>query len=63
MERTPQECFEKLMNAYSHNYDLTRDVEAEGDGSASKSICIFREFFKNFNAIIYKLKKNSKSPI
>ena len=30
MERTPQECFEKLMNAYSHNYDLTRDVEAEG---------------------------------
>ena len=33
MERTPQECFEKLMNAYSHNYDLTRDVEAEGGGS------------------------------
>ena len=30
MERTPQECFEKLMNAYAHNYDLTRDVEVEG---------------------------------
>ena len=30
MERTPQECLEKLLNAYSHNYDLTRDVEAEG---------------------------------
>lgn len=30
MERTPQECFEKLMSAYSHNYDLTRDVEVEG---------------------------------
>lgn len=30
MERTPQECFEQLMNAYSHNYDLTRDVQVEG---------------------------------
>ena len=30
MERTPQECFEKLLNAYSHNYDLTMDVEEEG---------------------------------
>lgn len=33
MERTPQECFEKLMSAYSHNYDLTRDVETEEGGS------------------------------
>ncbi len=33
MERTPQECFEKLLNAYSHNYDLTRDVETEEGGS------------------------------
>ena len=33
MERTPQECFEKLMNAYSHNYDLTRDVVTEEGGS------------------------------
>ena len=32
MERTPQECFEKLMNAYSHNYDLTRDVVTEEGG-------------------------------
>ena len=30
MERTPQECFEKLLNSYSHNYDLTMDVEEEG---------------------------------
>ena len=30
MERTPQECFDKLMNAYSHHYDITRDVRAEG---------------------------------
>ena len=33
MERTPQECFEKLLNAYSHNYDLTKDVETEEGGS------------------------------
>ena len=33
MENTPQACLEKLLNAYSHNYDLTRDVEAEGGGS------------------------------
>ena len=32
MERTPQECFEKLLNAYSHNYDLTKDVETEEGG-------------------------------
>ena len=30
MERTPHECFAKLLNAYSHNYDLTRDVQVEG---------------------------------
>ena len=30
MERTPQACFEKLLSAYSHNYDVTRDVETEG---------------------------------
>ena len=28
MDRTA--CFEKLMNAYSHHYDLTRDVQVEG---------------------------------
>ena len=33
MERSPQECFEKLLSAYSHNYDLTRDVETEEGGS------------------------------
>lgn len=32
MERTPRECFEKLLNAYSHNYDVTRDVETEEGG-------------------------------
>lgn len=26
MEMTPQACFEKLLNAYSHNYDVTREV-------------------------------------
>ena len=30
MERSPQDCLEKLLNAYSHNYDLTMDVEEEG---------------------------------
>ena len=30
METTPQECFAKLLSAYSHNYDLTRDVQVEG---------------------------------
>lgn len=30
MEKTPQECLEKLLNAYSHNYDITREVQAEG---------------------------------
>lgn len=30
MEMTPQACFEKLLNAYSHNYDVTRDVP-DGD--------------------------------
>ena len=30
MERTPQECFDKLMNAYSHHYDITRDVRVKG---------------------------------
>ena len=29
MEMTPQACFEKLLNAYSHNYDVTRDVKTE----------------------------------
>ena len=29
MEMTPQACFEKLLNAYSHNYDVTRDVPSE----------------------------------
>ena len=33
MERTPRECFEKLMSAYSHNYDVTRGVETEEGGS------------------------------
>ena len=33
MEMTPQACFEKLLNAYSHNYDVTRDVTAE-DGTS-----------------------------
>ena len=33
IERTPQECVEKLQNAYSHNYDHTKDVETEEGGS------------------------------
>ena len=33
MEITPQACFEKLMNAYSHNYDISRDVPLEGGGN------------------------------
>ena len=30
MENTPQACLEKLLNAYSHNYDLTSNGEEEG---------------------------------
>ena len=30
MENPPQACLEKLLNAYSHNYDLTSNVEEEG---------------------------------
>ena len=30
MENTPQACLEKLLNAYSHNYDLTSNAEEEG---------------------------------
>lgn len=33
MEMTPQACFDKLMNAYSHNYDISRDVPLEGSGT------------------------------
>jgi len=33
MERTPQECLELLLKAYSHNYDITTDVHLEGGAS------------------------------
>ncbi len=33
MEMSPQECLERLLKAYSHNYDITTDVYLEGGAS------------------------------
>ncbi len=33
MEMTPRECLERLLKAYSHNYDITTDVQLEGGAS------------------------------
>ena len=30
MDKSPGECLEQLLNAYSHQYDVTRDVTVEG---------------------------------
>ena len=32
MDKTPQECLDKLLNAYSHNYNVTRNSGAENGG-------------------------------
>lgn len=43
MERTPRECLEKLLNAYSHNYDVTRDVEVEGGSFPAAAFYYLRD--------------------
>ena len=32
----PRECLEKLLNAYSHRYDIARDVAVEGGSCGSE---------------------------
>lgn len=43
MERSPQECLEKLLNAYSHSYDITRDVQVEGGSFPAAAFFFLRD--------------------
>lgn len=43
MEMTKQERLEKLLNAYSHHYDLARDVEVEGGSFPATAFYYLRD--------------------
>lgn len=43
MEKSPQECLEKLLNAYSHHYDIIRDVEVEGGAFPAAAFYFLRD--------------------
>ena len=43
MEMTQQERLEKLLNAYSHHYDVARDVAVEGGGFPATAFFFLRD--------------------
>ena len=43
MELTRQECLEQLLNAYSHYYDIERDVAVEGGSFPAVAIYYLRD--------------------
>jgi len=43
MELTKQERLEKLLNAYSHHYDIERDVQVEGGAFPAAAIYYLRD--------------------
>ncbi len=43
MEMTRQDRLEKLLNAYSHHYDILRDVEIEGGGYPAGAVYFLRD--------------------
>ena len=43
MELTRQECLEQLLNAYSHYYDIERDVTVEGGSFPAAAIYYLRD--------------------
>ena len=43
MEMTRQERLEKLLNAYSHHYDIARDVTVEGGNFPATAFFFLRD--------------------
>ena len=43
MEMTRQERLEKLLNAYSHHYDVARDVAVEGGSFPATAFFFLRD--------------------
>ena len=42
-ERNPQACLERLLNAYSHHYDLKRDLAVEGGSFPAAAFYFLRD--------------------
>ena len=43
IEMTKEECLERLLNAYSHHYDIVRDVTVEGGSYPAEAIFFLRD--------------------